>query len=815
MCVRKNIKRKGLQIDNKPETPVEQKALLYPILWNRGTYIIAVVLLIMLLVLFSQYVFFDRLFLFKDIGEDVINGYWPYYVQISKYIRTEGLPLWSFSQGLGQNVFTSLGDIIGVGGLVYAVNPNDIPYVLVYVQMLKILLAGVFFFLFLKKAGMSEYVSFIGAAMYAFTGFIIVGAGWCNLATEAVYLALLFYSTELLIKNNNLLVFPVGVALCAINNPIFLYLDGLLLGAYLLFRYTYTGFSKDTFRFFLKAVMLGMLGIGIGAFIITGYVNQVKMSPRGGGNVSYTSALSSKPVLMTESALYYNTFLLRMLGNDMAGDGTLSGDGAFKGWYNYLEAPMQYCGFLGLLLIPQLFVLGGKRIKLLAGIAITAAIIPVIFPYFRYAFWLFAGDYFRTYSLFFDTLQILLSLIALELVLRKRKVNILMLTATCFVLIGLVFTIEGANERLKIPAAVFLLAETLIVWSLTRDKFFKPAQIILPIVVCVELVFMSWETFNSRTTMTKRELTEHVYYNDYSADAINYIHSIDNGFYRVRKNFFSATFITNSLNDASMQNFYSSPSYSSYNQLNYVRFLQKMNVIPDSTESATRWIKGISEPLLMIIISNKYLISNTYIPEISAVGYDSVSKIHDLWIYKNRLFLPLGFTYNTCVSEPEFDKMGAAHKEIMMTKSVVVDSAVLRNKCMDMKWVSSTDTLGLDTISKFSDIISYLRLDTLHISDFHQSSISGDINVSEKKMLFLSIPFEEGWKANIDGKEVQAFRVNYGFLGYLLDKGPHKIHLYYKPPFYTASMCVSVFSLLLYFCLGMAVLFKVRFVSLL
>ena len=41
-------------------------------------------------------------------------------------------------------------------------------------------------------------------------------------------------------------------------------------------------------------------------------------------------------------------------------------------------------------------------------------ILPVIFPYLRYTFWLFTGDYFRAYSFFISVIFILFSVYALD-----------------------------------------------------------------------------------------------------------------------------------------------------------------------------------------------------------------------------------------------------------------------------------------------------------------------------------------------------------------------------------------------------------------
>ena len=398
---------------------------------KNGIYLLAGGILTMLLILFSQYILDDRIFLFKDTGGDSINFNWPSHYLYSQYLRHEGIPKWSFSQGLGQNVFPALlGDV--PSWLLYFVSPANLAYMFVYVEVIKFSVAALFFYLFLRKINFSTYAALLGAAMYTFTGFMTVGSTWLIFPTEAAYLAMLLYGIEAIRKDNNWLVFPIAVALAASNNPVVFYLDSLLIVSYLAVTFILNGFTKSSALFLVKAIGLGSLGLGIAAFLMLGNIQQFVDSPRGSESFSYTKTLSSKPIFKTDEWGSYRTFLQRMLSNEMPGHTAAPGRN-YMGWKNYLEDPMQYCSLLSLLLVPQLFVFAGKRLKILAGACLAIAIIPVLFPYFRYAFWLISGDYFRTYSLFFDILQIVLALVALELILKQKKINIYLLLASVFV----------------------------------------------------------------------------------------------------------------------------------------------------------------------------------------------------------------------------------------------------------------------------------------------------------------------------------------------------------------------------------------------
>ncbi len=786
------------------KSTADNKATLIPTEWlnKNGIYLVSALLSITLILLLGQYIFGERLFIFKDIGSDTINQYYPSFYQFSQYIHNIGVPKWSFHQGLGQNLFPAfLGDFATLS--MYFFNPENIHNAFIYPQLIKIFLGGLFFFLFLKKIKLSSYTAILGAMLYAFCGFMLIGSTWYIFTAEGLYLALLLYGFELLRKDNNLLVFPVAVAALASYNPIYLYLDGLLLTAYLIATISYEGLDIKKERKFLgKIIALGILGVGMGALLMLGNLNQMIESPRGSGGVSYSHLLSSKKMFFTEESIFYKTFLVRLFSNDMAGYAD-----SFLGWQNYLEAPMQYSGLISLLLLPQLFFAANKRLKALALLAVAAASLAVVFPYFRYTFWLYTGDYFRTFSLFLSVLQILLALIALDKIIKTKRIQLAVLLLTLVGLLVVVFSISIVNPSLKWPVIFLLLAETALLWMIAQQRFQQIAGIVLPILVIIEIVVLSNGTFNKRDTLKSDDMNYRIGYNDYTKDAVKLIQANDKSFYRIDKDFTSAQCRYGSHNDAAIQGYYGSHAYTSFNQKYHVNFLQKMKVIADSNEIATRWLFGLRDrPLLMELTSHKYLLLKNSTQGLVGLGYDSIANINGIKVFKNNHSLPLGFTYNTLIESNEIQRLSIFQRDIMILKAAVVQPASekiysdnnYQKSISNFNYKTVADTISNFSFAAYDSMISALKRDTLQITSFEQNEIKGTIDNAEKKLLFFSIPFDKGWKAVIDGQEQENLLVNYGFLGYSLEKGKHTVELSYHAPYYNVGIGVSAFSLLLY-----------------
>lgn len=90
------------------------------------------------------------------------------------------------------------------------------------------------------------------------------------------------------------------------------------------------------------------------------------------------------------------------------------------------------------------------------------------------------------------------------------------------------------------------------------------------------------------------------------------------------------------------------------------------------------------------------------------------------------------------------------------------------------------------------------------IQDYSSTSLSGTINIAKSNQWFATtIPYNDGWKAYIDGKEVPTYKIQQTFIGFPISKGKHQVKLTFTPPYLYQGLVVSVISLMLLFISGM------------
>ncbi len=769
-----------------------------------GLYILISLIAVIVFIVFYDFIVFRKLYLFKGLASDSLNDTYPNYILVSDYLRSDGIPRWSFRQGMGQNVFPfSFPDPFV--SILYLLGRVNLAYGIAYMEIVKIFLAGILFYLFLKKRGISEYAAILGGLFYCFSGFMIIGSCWNLFSTEVVYLAFLLLAFEKLYQEDNRILFPITVALIAILQPFDLWLFGVFLLIYIIVRHfeEHERAYRKFFGLLLRTWLLALLGVGIASFIFLSEVRIMLNSPRVAGSAGLYDVLISKSPLVFESELHYLTVVMRLFSSYLLGASNFYG-----GWNNFMEAPLLYCGLINLLLVPQLFQFFDKRRKQIYAVTLIVIVLPIIFPLLRYSLWLFTGNYYRVYGFFVSILLMFMGMQSIHLMFRYKKIDRKLLIITLIVLLSVLFypweylqQHDILNENLRNMVAIVLISYTALIFFLPKFKKLIYLQALLLLMIGIELTSFSKAGVDERMALTNKEYKQKKGYWDYTNEAVSILNKADKGFFRVTKNYHSGPAFFASLNDAKIQRYRGTGSYHSFNHLHYVRFLAGMNLLDEHDEEQTRYITGLRyTPFLHSLFSFKYFLSKGPKPFKSPL-YDSLAMTGDVKIYRNKYALPLGFAYDRFISKRDFNTLSPRRKQVALYQAFILNDTIYKDCSKELPSVSLKSIPRTYPQTELTEAINRLRKDTLAISKFSSNRIKGTISLNEKKMLFLSIPYSPGWTAVVDGKKQQLLRINIGFLGLLLDKGEHRVELSFTPPLFYSGLMISIVSILLFIAL--------------
>ncbi|WP_125980592.1 YfhO family protein [Loigolactobacillus iwatensis] len=102
--------------------------------------------------------------------------------------------------------------------------------------------------------------------------------------------------------------------------------------------------------------------------------------------------------------------------------------------------------------------------------------------------------------------------------------------------------------------------------------------------------------------------------------------------------------------------------------------------------------------------------------------------------------------------------------------------------------------------SKFQTAATTLRANTLQLqSGWRNHNLKGQIQVpANRTSLFLSIPYDQGWRVRVDHRPVKTYRVMGNLTGISLKPGQHHVHLTYHVPGLRRGLLISFLSLIMY-----------------
>src|SRR5436309_5858982 len=187
-------------------------------------------LLLVGVLIFSNFLLLDKVLLYKDVGADSVNDSYPYFVHLSDYIRREGLPSWSFYVGMGQSLFYLTGNLIWEP--VIWLPREMIAHALIFQHLFKALIAGLLFFRFLQLRGLTLYASLLGSLLLAFSSYMCTGSCWIVSADETVGFTFLLFAMEEAISRGRWIYIPFAVALTGLITVFHFYLSAVLLCLY-------------------------------------------------------------------------------------------------------------------------------------------------------------------------------------------------------------------------------------------------------------------------------------------------------------------------------------------------------------------------------------------------------------------------------------------------------------------------------------------------------------------------------------------------------------------------------------------------------
>lgn len=109
----------------------------------------------------------------------------------------------------------------------------------------------------------------------------------------------------------------------------------------------------------------------------------------------------------------------------------------------------------------------------------------------------------------------------------------------------------------------------------------------------------------------------------------------------------------------------------------------------------------------------------------------------------------------------------------------------------------SLEILAVD-MKKYEEKVNKLKANVLQEIEYGKDYISGTVNTGENGILQVTTSYSDGWKAYVNGEEVEVLKVNEAFIGINVEAGEHNIRFEYETPYLKLGIVCSIIGLLIF-----------------
>lgn len=207
------------------------------------------------------------------------------------------------------------------------------------------------------------------------------------------------------------------------------------------------------------------------------------------------------------------------------------------------------------------------------------------------------------------------------------------------------------------------------------------------------------------------------------------------------------------------------------------------------------------------LLSAKYYLveKSTPIEHISRVeegeaitAYEKVGEKSGFEIWENPYYLPMGFTFDDCISESSYKEITASSGTLdrFLLKALIVPDDVIDSVSSYMNVMEADDVKSISL--SYTESLANAR--RKHTCDSFETSTRGfraTIDMENENVLFFSVPYEKGFTAYVDGNETSIIKCDFGLMGIVVPEGYHEIVFDYLPSYYKEGLYMSLAGVIL------------------
>ncbi len=199
-------------------------------------------------------------------------------------------------------------------------------------------------------------------------------------------------------------------------------------------------------------------------------------------------------------------------------------------------------------------------------------------------------------------------------------------------------------------------------------------------------------------------------------------------------------------------------------------------------------------------------------------GWEYLKTANGCDIYINKYYVPMGFTFDSFITEEDWETLHKYDRHLALTKALVLTSEQME------KYEDITDAQNYDgqkviqgfsyTYPSYFEDCETLMQNTCSEFEYNNDGFTAVFdNKGSDNLLFFSVPYDEGWSAGINGNPVEIEKVDNGFMAIRVPGNTVSDikFVYRQPGFHTGIIITTICGII--FAIYLAITVTIRYLK--
>ena len=193
------------------------------------------------------------------------------------------------------------------------------------------------------------------------------------------------------------------------------------------------------------------------------------------------------------------------------------------------------------------------------------------------------------------------------------------------------------------------------------------------------------------------------------------------------------------------------------------------------------------------LLSVKYILTEDKEEnKVDTPGFSFLDTRAGFRIYKNDLFLPMGFTYDYYIDKTMFENYPEKKRNLLLMKGIYLDGLEIKFPHLLKKLPN--DIAQNSYPNDYMEDTKDRKKQSSYEFETNNKGFISKINLDKENLVFFSVPFDKGWKAYVNDEPTEIIKSNIGFMSVVAPKGDNKIVFEYKTPGLKIGIIISIIS---------------------